>query len=455
MIGGGILFFVFYKPPVPTPVPGPKPSPQPKPTPRPPSNSWPMEKEVFFVKVSNNPIVWDSGTKGVCLYNNPQEHVYATVLDFMRMYQGYKVPSIKDITDAANNGLAYNLGNSFDLYLPWYRVVPISTTQTFPANLSTSVKATMIQNNTNNNIINVDNSNRIDTSINEIIYPVYGYKPIQSFTDAKDILFMRKNRTERSYGNKYNGGMSYYCPQGSDFDISPITWSANPSSTISWFSDYIKSMEILPFNANSWRYYGDEVVTTQNMTEGKELFLIKTTNPSSIPTLSPGYTFGTVDQFQYSAAQGANNCIDGWLKDSSVGSDGWLGGMHSNSSNPTGIVSGINSGTRQQLYAQSYGTNNWDWVEPYTINMTADGYVTQFSLNENIAVYSEIPAEIGFQDRSSYYTIAENVVRGNYNPVYYFVWGIKPKDPKTVSPDAISIEPFMVLQSGSKYSMYD
>lgn len=454
IIIGGILFFVFYKPPTPTPGP----NPQPKPTPRPPSNSWPMEKEVFFVKVSNNPIVWDIET-GQCVTTDFSEHLYATMLDYIRMYQGYKIASLQEITDAVTKGLSYNNDKPFDLYTPKSKILkpPIFQGTTYPVNITGSSNVTIVTGNSSNFLKNFqDLSKPIETSTGEIIYPIIGYKPIRNLTDAKDMIFMRLNREEKPLTEDQ---ITYLCTNGIQNYVTPsVIWSANVTSNTLWFQNFINSMEILQFNSNSWSYYGDEVITSNNMTEGKELFLVLVSNPLSTPTLNPGYSFGTLDQFRYSAAQGANNCIDGWLQDSSIGSNGWVGGMHSNTYNPNGLISrgnSLNSGNRQQRFAQSYGTNNWNWVEPYAINMTEDGYCTQFSVNELKSRFSNADNEVGYQDAKSYYTVAENVIHTSYNPKHYFVWGIKPKDPKIVSPNGISIEPFMILQSGSKYSMYD
>lgn len=453
VIGTVVYLFLSLKPPGPTPQPTPGPTPNPSQRP-----SWPMEKEVFFVEISNNPklVDYSSQIPHDCVYDlsnsDPDEQVYVTMLDYIRMYQGYRIADIyKDILPAVQNGMDYKNGTKFEIYSPTllaWSGDPNNTDPGYPLNYSLSNMVT-INTQRYSHTLDVDKTYMARPTENTLVYPVYGYKPIQQLSDAKDNLFMRKTRTENANANPAN--FTYVCPQSVQFGVSPVTWSINGTSWLSRFTyGSMTSAIIQPFNAENWSY-NDIVKTSSNMTEGKELFLLGVSNPLTAPTLNTDFTFGTLDQFQYCASKGANICQNGWLYDSGR----WIGGMNSNTSNPNGLKHSSDSGEPHELYAQSYGTNNWTETEPYMIDSTKSGYCTEFSKQESKT--QKIVNSIGWQADPSYYTVAENVVDiGNYNPDYYFVWGVKPKDPKVVSPQGTSIQPFMFTQDGStKYSMYD
>ena len=244
-----------------------------------------------------------------------------------------------------------------------------------------------------------------------IIYPVYGYKPSQIIS-GKSTLFMRST-----------GNITWSSQYSAPDDPVPVSFGTDPINitpkSFNWSSS---NMNITPFSNNLWSY-NDLTKVSATMTNGKELFLVKTTTIRGGIKLNSGFTLGTLDQLYYSYSKGMNNGIIGYLEGNYVQL------FNDANPNPSGYNITFLSNTNM------------------CIDLLANGYVLNFDQMDYLSSCAG----------SQYSVLADNYVNSTMIYNYVYVWGIKPdqKDFAKISPSVTSIEPFMIKQNGNIWSMYD
>lgn len=411
LIGGITAFIIINRPPGP-PTPNP-PTPTPTPTPGPKcarGNDWPMEPELFFIDITktNRYVLSPKDVNGSI---NAGSYVFND-FDTMRMWPLYTIPNSTYVDDYFNNsGGDYLYGTDLYIYNGGAQDIQIP----LPAEgtpLGGYLNTYNISYGTSNKINVNKKSQEFSSNQKRVLYPVYGYKPIQLIAGKSQILM------------RSNGFLRYV-----DADGSPIEFGTNIGYTctnancntdiVNWNTN---QLNILPFSKQNWSQW--DVNPASVTTGGNELFIIKSSAYYRL-SLNSGYQFATLDQLYYSYSKGMNNGVAAMI-------------MNENLSIALYNVSNPNPKSDYNIvyYGDANNTNRM-------IDLVKSGY-TPLMDTLNFIGYTEV-------------VIDSYNVNSNLNP-YIYIWGPKPSinNPSAVSSSCTKILPFMLMQGGNtKWSMYD